>query len=99
VSSETLCVISIGYETDTKYAELHALQNARRTDADLTKCHLYTTRRPCVDCTKAVIQAGIRVVVYRGSPKHEDGEGLEKEVKDEAKACFKYVIFTMSLPC
>ena len=39
-------------------------------------------------------------MVYRGSPEHEDGEGLEQEVKDEihkAKACFKYVIFEMSL--
>ena len=67
------------------HAELSALLNAKVSGVDLTKCSLYTTKSPCLYCTQAILDAGIRVVVY--------GNGvLETGVYDliyEAKACFK----------
>lgn len=51
---------------DTKYmyvvhAELNAILNS---SVVLRGCTLYTTRFPCNECTKAIIQAGIQKVVF-----------------------------------
>ena len=76
---------------DSTCAELNALLKAQKTGVDLTKYHLYTTSRPCLKCTKVILQAGIRVVVHGGDL--EDGGGdLEDGVNEvyKAKACFKY---------
>lgn len=52
---------------NTKYyyvvhAELNAIMNSNQFD--LTNCTLYTTLFPCCDCCKAIIQSGIKEVVY-----------------------------------
>lgn len=52
---------------DTKYlyvchAELNALLNY--TGTHLKESRIYTTLFPCNDCTKALIQSGIREVIY-----------------------------------
>lgn len=52
---------------DTKYpfvchAELNAILN--RNSADLKNCTLYVTLFPCNECAKAIIQSGIKRVVY-----------------------------------
>lgn len=54
---------------DTKYAyvshaELNAILNYRGGSLEGTK--LYVTLFPCNECTKALIQAGIRCIVYAG---------------------------------
>lgn len=43
----------------TVHAEVNAIINARR---DLTGWVLYSTKPPCLDCAKAIIQAGISTV-------------------------------------
>lgn len=53
---------------DTKYpfvthSELNAILNYRGGSLDGTK--LYVSLFPCNECAKAIIQAGIRTVVYR----------------------------------
>ena len=45
-------------------AEKHAISNAQKSLVDLSKCTLYTTLRPCLECTKITLQAGIRVVIW-----------------------------------
>lgn len=52
---------------DTKYpyvchAELNAILNG--ASRDYTGCTLYVTLFPCNECTKAVIQSGIKKIVY-----------------------------------
>lgn len=44
----------------TVHAELNAILNAR---ADVTGCEAYITAAPCLECCKAMIQAGISSVV------------------------------------
>ncbi len=56
-----------GDELDTKYlfvthSELNAILNYRGGSLDGSK--LYVTLFPCNECAKAIIQAGIRTVVY-----------------------------------
>ncbi len=52
---------------ETKYAyvchaELNAILN--RNDGSLKGCRLYVTLYPCNECAKAIIQSGIREVIY-----------------------------------
>lgn len=61
-----------GQELDTKYpfvthSELNAILNYRGGSLEGTK--LYVSLFPCNECAKAIIQAGIRTVVY-GSDKY-----------------------------
>ncbi|MFT3902017.1 MAG: dCMP deaminase family protein [Niabella sp.] len=56
-----------GAYLDTKYpyvchAELNAILN--NIALDLKGCKIYTALFPCNECTKAIIQAGIKEVVY-----------------------------------
>lgn len=43
------------------HAELNAILSSQR---DLNDCIIYTTLFPCNECTKAIIQSGIKEVVY-----------------------------------
>ena len=52
---------------DTKYlyvchAELNAILNAR--GRDLSGCRIYVALFPCNECAKAIIQSGIKEVIY-----------------------------------
>lgn len=55
-------------ETETKYpyvvhSELNAILNYK--GETLEGCSLYVTMFPCCECSKAIIQSGIREVIYR----------------------------------
>lgn len=57
-----------GEGLDSKYlyvchAEMNAILNTRNGSA-LNGCTLYVTLFPCNECTKAIIQVGIKEVVY-----------------------------------
>jgi dCMP deaminase len=67
---------------DTKYpyichAELNAILN--NIGMDLKGCKIYTALFPCNECTKAIIQSGIREVIYL-SDKYE-GNDIFKAAK------------------
>ena len=52
---------------DTKYpyvvhAELNAILNSIKS---LKNCTIYVTHFPCNECAKAIIQSGIKAVIYR----------------------------------
>lgn len=56
---------------DNKYlyvvhAELNAILSARK---DLSDCVLFVTYSPCNECMKAIIQSGIKLVVYKNEYK------------------------------
>ena len=55
---------------DTKYpwvihAELNAILNFKGLTSGLQGSTLYTTHFPCSECTKALIQVGVKRVVYK----------------------------------
>ena len=61
---------------NTKYpfvchAELNAISNFRGNKKDLLDAKLYVTLFPCNECTKLVIQSGIKEVIYL-SDKYKD---------------------------
>ena len=60
-------------ESETKYpyvvhAELNAILNAK-TSVD--GCYIYVTRSPCSECMKAIIQSGIKKIIYKDEYKKE----------------------------
>lgn len=64
-----------GEDLDSKYlyvchAEFNAILNTRNGTA-LKDCTLYVTLFPCNECAKAIIQVGIKEVVYLDN-KYED---------------------------
>ena len=64
-----------------------AVFNAQKSSVDMTKCILYTTHHPCLECTKVILQAGIRAVVW-GKDRKKYVE-VTRDMVYRAKACFK----------
>ena len=67
---------------NTKYAyvchsELNAILNS---PSPLTDCRLYVTLFPCNECAKAIVQAGIKEVIYMDN-KYKDTEGVKVSKK------------------
>lgn len=68
---------------DTKYpyichSELNAILNFRGNMRELAGARIYVHYFPCVECTKAIIQAGITEVIYLHDFKHSSF-GVEAE--------------------
>ncbi len=68
----------IGDPLNTKYlyvchAELNAILNYSGGSGSLKGARIYTTLFPCNECTKAIIQSGIREVIYY-SDKYADSD-------------------------
>ncbi|MFV0255092.1 MAG: deoxycytidylate deaminase [Erysipelotrichaceae bacterium] len=71
-----------GVETDTKYpyvvhAELNAILNST---TKLNGCKIYVSLFPCNECAKAIIQSGIKEIVYE-SDKYADTAGVKASKK------------------
>ncbi|MBT4768982.1 MAG: dCMP deaminase family protein [Rhodospirillaceae bacterium] len=47
----------------TEHAERNAIYNAARVGMALKGCTIYVTHIPCVDCTRAIIQVGMRQII------------------------------------
>lgn len=77
---------------DTKYpyichAELNAILN--NIGMDLKDCKIYTALFPCNECTKAIIQSGIKEVIYL-SDKYEGNDVFKASKIMLDKAAIKY---------
>ena len=79
-------------ELDAKYlyachAELNALLNY--TGTNLKNAKIYTTLFPCNECTKALIQSGIKEVIYM-SDKYSDTPSEKKKKRMMNSAGVKF---------
>lgn len=73
-----------GEGLDSKYlyvchAEFNAILNTRN-GASLQGCKLYVTLFPCNECAKAVIQTGIKEIIY-GDNKYKDTTETQASLK------------------
>ena len=70
------------------HAEANAITKLARSSNNSDGATLYVTASPCIECSKLIIQAGIRRVVYAEKYRLTDGvDLLEKAgVKVEYKA-------------
>lgn len=48
----------------TTHAEMNAIINAARAGVSLKGSMMFSTMEPCYDCAKAIVNAGIKSVVY-----------------------------------
>lgn len=62
---EVGCLLEGGHCRRTVHAELNALLQCAYHGVTSVGATLYTTDFPCLDCAKALIQAGVRSVVFR----------------------------------
>jgi len=46
-----------------EHAERNAIYNAARTGTSMEGCTIYVDIMPCMDCARAIVQAGIKAVV------------------------------------
>ena len=70
-----------GFYLDTKYpyvchAELNAISNFRGNTKDLENARMYVTLFPCNECTKLIIQNGIKEIIYL-SNKYKNTDGVK----------------------
>jgi len=90
-----------GESMDTKYfyvvhAELNAILNNR--GANLEGSRLYTTLFPCNECTKAIIQSGIKQIVYL-SDKYGDSNIVKASKRMLTSAGVEYNKFETDIDC
>ncbi|NLX60933.1 MAG: CMP deaminase [Tissierellia bacterium] len=58
-------VMRDGHCIATIHAEINALIYCAREGIAVKGCKVYVTHFPCLNCTKALIQAGIKKIYYR----------------------------------
>ena len=87
-----------GEGLDSKYlyvchAELNAILNCNT--GSVRGCSVYVTLFPCNECAKAIIQSGIKEIVYM-SDKYSDTEGVmaSKRMFDSAGVIYRQYIPT-----
>ena len=78
------------------HAEFNAILNTRN-GATLQGCSLYVTLFPCNECAKAIIQTGIREVVYADN-KYKDTTETQASLRMLTLAGVKVRQFTGRLP-
>lgn len=65
------------------HAEANAITKLARSSNNSSGATIYTTAAPCLECSKLIIQAGIRRVVYGEQYRLEDGINLLKKANIE----------------
>lgn len=90
----------VGGFKETKYAyvvhaELNAILNSPRS---LNNTILYVSLFPCNECAKAIIQSGIKEVIYE-SDKYDgtDGNVVSKKLLDAAGVKYKKLPYSLSI--
>lgn len=63
------------------HAEANAITKLARSSNNSDGATLYVTDAPCIECSKLIIQAGIKRVVYARSYRLDDGIRLLKQAK------------------
>ena len=67
------------------HAEANAITKVAKSGNSSDGATLYVTSSPCVECSKLIIQAGIKRVVFTESYRLEDGINLLKRAEIEVK--------------
>ncbi len=65
------------------HAEANAITKVARSNNSSEGATLYVTSSPCIECSKLIIQAGIKRVVFSDSYRLSDGIELLKRAKIE----------------
>lgn len=86
----------VGDRLNTKYmyvchGELNAILNYKGSNRDLENGKIYVDFFPCNECAKAIIQAGIKEVIYSHNYDHDDhGPEMQAAMKMFDECGVKY---------
>ncbi len=69
------------------HAEANAITKVARTSNNSEGATLYVTTSPCIECSKLIIQAGIKRVVFDELYRHHEGLELLERVGIELEHC------------
>ncbi|TCU34119.1 deoxycytidylate deaminase [Rhizobium azibense] len=79
----------------SEHAERNAIYNAARAGIATAGCRIFLQWFPCVDCARAIIQAGIHEVVALpvdlDNPRWAESFRISREMLDEAGVTLRYV--------
>lgn len=67
------------------HAEANAISKIAKSGNNSDGATLYVTASPCIECSKLIIQAGIRRVVYRDEYRLTDGVDLLRKAGIEVE--------------
>ncbi len=67
------------------HAEANAITKVAKSGNSSEDATLYVTASPCIECSKLIIQAGIKRVVYRDEYRLHDGPDLLKQAGIEVE--------------
>ena len=67
------------------HAEANAITKVAKSGNSSDGATLYVTASPCIECSKLIIQAGIKRVVYRDEYRLTDGVDLLREAGIEVE--------------
>lgn len=73
------CAKKNGKRCRGAHGEINAIINAANNGVRVSGATFYCTCRPCLDCTKHLINAGIETVVYRNEYLDENNQPKEPE--------------------
>ena len=65
-------VVRDGHEQNTVHAEQNAIVDAARRGVSLEGSTAYVTHYPCIVCSKLLIAAGIKKIIYHRDYKNDD---------------------------
>jgi len=71
--SNNECEINGETKPDVIHAEVNALMKVARSTQSCHDAVMYTTERPCMNCSKAIVAAGIKKVVYKNLKDDDNG--------------------------
>jgi dCMP deaminase len=74
----------------TTHSELNAILNCR--NANLEGARMYVTLFPCYECAKAIIQSGIKSLVY-ADDKYADTPGTQASKRMLSRAGVSYTLY------
>lgn len=69
------------------HAEANAITKIARSNNNSDGATLYVTDEPCIECSKLIIQAGIRRVVYAREYRLHDGLALLRRANIDVQFC------------
>lgn len=64
------------------HAEMNAIVWAARNGISIEGATIYCTYEPCFDCTRAIIAAGLKRIIFREKYKHHTGTEVEDFVQE-----------------
>lgn len=86
---ENVCEDDASYKTKpyVLHAEANAITKVARTSNSSEGATLYVTTSPCMECSKLIIQSGIKRVVYNDLYTNTEGLNLLRRVGIEVVHC------------